>query len=292
MTVLGEPRAWLTAPGGESWTLQANCSLGRGAGNTIVVNDPRVSRRHAVIHRQDKNEFWFVDLGSGNGSYVNSRRVSLPTRLQDGDALSIGDMVLTFRQEDAPVVTPPDSTTTMSLTVIEIKNVVYWLLIADIIGSTTLAQKYDSSTWPTLVGSWTKACRKVIDDTQGSINKYLGDGFLAIWRADQVSPAEMEEAFRALRDIQAKSELPFRLALHYGEVALGGSPGMGEDSLSGFELVFLFRMEKLTGKLGHTCMISHAAKDQLPDEAAFECVGDHVIEGFVDTKPRPFYRPV
>ena len=56
--------AWLEAANGQDWPLGANCSLGRSPSNTIVLGDRKVSRRHAVIHRQNVNEYWLVDLGS------------------------------------------------------------------------------------------------------------------------------------------------------------------------------------------------------------------------------------
>jgi adenylate cyclase len=68
---------------GQRWPIGPACTIGRGQKNDIVLEDRQVSRRHALIHRQDQDEFWLVDLGSGNGSFVNSRRVTLSTRLRD-----------------------------------------------------------------------------------------------------------------------------------------------------------------------------------------------------------------
>lgn len=39
-------------------------------------------------------EYWLVDLGSRNGTYVNERRVSRPTPLRDGDRIQIGPFVM------------------------------------------------------------------------------------------------------------------------------------------------------------------------------------------------------
>ena len=44
--------------------------IGRSAESNILIADPRASRRHAMIRKQD-NGFWFFDLGSFNGSYLN-----------------------------------------------------------------------------------------------------------------------------------------------------------------------------------------------------------------------------
>lgn len=51
----------------------------------LLLDDVTVSRKHAEIIR-DGNEFWLVDKGSVNGTYLNGRRV-LRGRLKFGDKL-------------------------------------------------------------------------------------------------------------------------------------------------------------------------------------------------------------
>ena len=55
--------------------------LGRGADATIRLDDDYVSTRHARIAAS--GDQWFVeDLGSTNGTYIGSQRLSQPTTLQ------------------------------------------------------------------------------------------------------------------------------------------------------------------------------------------------------------------
>ena len=89
---------WLEDDDGRRWPVVAACSIGRSTTNNVVIDDGRVSRRHALVHKQDESEYWVIDLGSGNGTYLNGRRVTLPTRLADGDRLALGDHMVTFRQ--------------------------------------------------------------------------------------------------------------------------------------------------------------------------------------------------
>jgi adenylate cyclase len=169
------PESWLEAADGRPWPLGASCSIGRAPSNHIVLDDRHVSRRHAVVHRQDSKEYWLVDLSSGNGSFINGLRIANPTRLSDGDRVSIGESVLTFRQaESAHSVLK--SMATHSKTVIEVKGVRCWMLVADIIGSTSLAVRYEPAQWASLVGAWTDECRRVVETHGGLINKYIGDG--------------------------------------------------------------------------------------------------------------------
>jgi class 3 adenylate cyclase len=280
--------AWLEAAEGQVWPLGPSCSIGRAPTNTIVIGDGRVSRRHAIVHRQDSSEYWIVDLGSGNGSFVNGLRVALPTRLNDGDAVRIGASIFKFRQSArsrgraVPVASSP-------LTVIEVRAITCWMLVADIVGSTTLARRYPPERWATLVGGWAGECRQIVEDHDGVINKYLGDGFLAIWPRSGQPTKIVKGALDALIALQRGEAIPFRIALHYGEVLLGGARSLGEDSLSGLELVLLFRMEKIAGTLNRTFLCSEPAATRLKPLIELEFAGEHPVTGFIDGQPRRFF---
>jgi hypothetical protein len=70
--------------------------VGRGSAvfGAGVLDDPRVSRRHAVIVRRGE-QLLLVDNGSHNGVRVNASRVTTPTvLLHPGDVLQVGGAVM------------------------------------------------------------------------------------------------------------------------------------------------------------------------------------------------------
>jgi hypothetical protein len=67
--------------------------LGRSTENDIVLNDPSVSRHHAVILKTD-NEYFVTDLGSSNGTYVNGRQIQGGSVLKPNDILKLGVMLV------------------------------------------------------------------------------------------------------------------------------------------------------------------------------------------------------
>ena len=71
-------------------------TLGRSLGSDIVLADAAVSRRHCRI-AWDGNSYYVEDLGSSNGTRVNSQRVQR-TPLQHGDLIQVGDQMLEFIQ--------------------------------------------------------------------------------------------------------------------------------------------------------------------------------------------------
>jgi DNA-binding SARP family transcriptional activator len=90
--------ARLTAASGQSYPLQlATTRIGRLPENDIVLPDASVSRHHAVIIETGSN-FCIVDLRSANGVRVHGERIGLPTILNDGDHIQLGDQEFTFHR--------------------------------------------------------------------------------------------------------------------------------------------------------------------------------------------------
>jgi steroid delta-isomerase-like uncharacterized protein len=55
----------------------------------IVIADPAISRRHARLTRQG-HAYAIEDLNSSNGTFVNSKRISGPVVLAEGDVIELG----------------------------------------------------------------------------------------------------------------------------------------------------------------------------------------------------------
>jgi pSer/pThr/pTyr-binding forkhead associated (FHA) protein len=70
--------------------------IGRGTDTSIWIDAPGVSRHHARILIKG-DEATIEDLGSKNGTYVAGVRVTAPQRLDDGDQIRLGSVVVKFR---------------------------------------------------------------------------------------------------------------------------------------------------------------------------------------------------
>ncbi|MFA4985665.1 MAG: FHA domain-containing protein [Candidatus Brocadiia bacterium] len=71
------------------------CTIGRHAGNTIVISDTLVSNYHAEVSKEAIGYF-LNDLGSTNGSQVNGQRV-VKSPLAVGTEVKIGETRMIFR---------------------------------------------------------------------------------------------------------------------------------------------------------------------------------------------------
>jgi pSer/pThr/pTyr-binding forkhead associated (FHA) protein len=71
--------------------------IGRSHDNSVVIDDPRISRHHAEI-RLINDHFILFDLGSSGGTYINGQRSS-QAMLYPGDVISLAGVEVHFAGE-------------------------------------------------------------------------------------------------------------------------------------------------------------------------------------------------
>ena len=90
----------MTSGGNEGATAaldQAPILIGRGTDAAIRLDDDYVSTRHARIAAS--GDQWFVeDLGSTNGTYIGTVRITQPTTITLGTQVRIGKTILELRK--------------------------------------------------------------------------------------------------------------------------------------------------------------------------------------------------
>lgn len=71
-------------------------SVGRLPDNDVVIRDECVSRRHCAIVVHSDLRCELHDVASKNGTLLNSKKISGPTRLQSGDQITLCNRRLSF----------------------------------------------------------------------------------------------------------------------------------------------------------------------------------------------------
>ncbi|HMD45521.1 MAG TPA: FHA domain-containing protein, partial [Acidimicrobiales bacterium] len=78
---------------GQRYDLDDELTVGRSPGCAVPTTyDVYSSTLHARLFRQG-DQLWVEDLGSTNGTFVNSERIAKATRLARGDLLQVGATV-------------------------------------------------------------------------------------------------------------------------------------------------------------------------------------------------------
>jgi len=118
---------------------------------------------------------------------------------------------------------------------------------------------------------------EILDRHGGIVNKFLGDGFLALFGApfeaeDPVhrAVAAGREMLAAMEHINRGSEWPLRIGIgiHFGEVVAGniGSPRRKEYTVIGDTVNFASRIEALNKEFNSQLLISAAVRDALGED--------------------------
>ena len=79
-------------------TLPTPVTIGREEGNTVQLNDERISRFHIKI-QEDQGKLVLTDLESTNGTRVNGEDARLRI-LQYGDVIAVGRSILLYGRRD------------------------------------------------------------------------------------------------------------------------------------------------------------------------------------------------
>lgn len=172
------------------------------------------------------------------------------------------------------------------------------VLFADIVGFTGLSEHMAPDRVVRLLKSLHERGSGVVFAHGGSLDKYLGDGFLATFGGIRSQPDAAARAVRCALELQnevarwnakraARGHVPLRLSVgvHYGPVVAAnvGSAQRLEFTVVGDTVNIASRLETLTRALGCCVAVSDAAlteaRLQDPTLPPFDAAGDRRLEG-------------
>jgi adenylate cyclase len=250
-------------------------TVGRDKSSDIILGDLMVSRNHAMIRRIGNADYYLIDGGRANGSYINQQRVTMPRLLRHGDKIMIGGIEFLFEQEMSD--TTESEIVALEETIVhdtpEIKKIT--ILVADIRGFTSLSEGMPIRTLTSMMNHWFNGVSDVIQKQSGIVDKFIGDCVFARWEADE---DEIETVIRSLAAAEAINkvtvklnktykELPAELRIGVGINTGAASVGTGLDnSALGDAVNVAFRLEGATKMLGKDIVLSETAYKHLPED--------------------------
>lgn len=170
------------------------------------------------------------------------------------------------------------------------------VLFLDIRGFTAMTRVRAAGETVELLNAFFAGMIDVVDRHNGIINKFLGDGFLAIFGAPLDDPAAAKNALAAARDMLAvveewnrrrpQSALRVGIGIHMGEAVTGtvGSPQRKEYTVIGDTVNLAARLEQLTKEAKAQILVSSTVRDAAAADGAVD-LGPMAIRGY-DEKVR------
>src|SRR6266511_3837110 len=198
----------------------------------ITIEDPLISRRHAVVRAADST-LEIEDLGSLNGTVVNSEKLEGPRRLQPGDVIMVGSTTIEVEgslipsgsrtmlasvppilppappapepePEAAPTPPPPPppqpareqrTPPPPPAEGDELRPVT--ALFADIVGSTSLGERLSADEVKVVIGECVTRMCHAVEQFGGDVQSHMGDGIAAFFGVPAAHEDDPERAARA-----------------------------------------------------------------------------------------------
>ncbi|MDH5369232.1 MAG: adenylate/guanylate cyclase domain-containing protein [Gammaproteobacteria bacterium] len=253
---------------------KAVLTLGRDKNSDIVIIDLLASRNHAMIRRLGHSDYYLIDSGSSNGSFVNSHRVAIPRLLKTGDLIQIGGSELVFEQEYEEEERM--DTISMEETIISDRPVLRQItvLVADIRGFTSLSESVNIRTLTRMMTKWFHSVTDVITNHGGIVDKFIGDCVFARWEFDSNEAQSVMRALQAavlINDVTEElnknsAEVHEHLRVGVGINTGVASMGIGQNATAlGDAVNIAFRLESATKVLGTDIVMSESSYSTLPE---------------------------
>jgi adenylate cyclase len=252
--------------------------VGRADNNDLVLDDPGISRMHAVFSASPSG-LVVNDLSSLNGTYVNGKRITTPFDLSGRDFVDIGPFKFTIQMHSADLAftgTPGARNKTAQL-----KPVFVSLMVASVRGYSRFAQVLPQADVTTMYRQWFERLKQIVHDTDGRVDKVINDCVVALW-VGLDRPAVAGNSVKAALELNRQTwELcrtgkwahdqthPWdcRVALHAG-TGLIGTVGAGAGAASNFGVLgdtvnVAFSLLPIGAKPGNEIVVSEAAAEFL-----------------------------
>jgi adenylate cyclase len=149
------------------------------------------------------------------------------------------------------------------------------VLFLDIRGFTATTRQRPAGETVALLNDFFAEMIEVVDRHNGIINKFLGDGFLALFGAPLKDPAAATNALAAARGmldavdawnrVRPQQTLRIGIGIHIGEAVTGtvGSPQRKEYTVIGDTVNLAARLEQLTKETGSQLLVSNSVREAM-----------------------------
>ena len=223
--------------------LDGRLAFGR-EGETIVVDDPQVSRRHVALEPGPEGTALVTDLGSSNGTTVDGAVVAGQMTVRSGSVIRIGNTSLEIGRIDGETRSatrteiwqrqPSHPATSIELVAdavshhlsaqvlgVEDEAGTVTIVFSDIESSTQMAVALGDRAWLDLLQRHQRLVSDHVVAHRGRIVKHQGDGYMLCFRSARaalLSSIGIQRDLARQAEVEPEHAIRVRVGLHTGEV--------------------------------------------------------------------------
>ena len=252
-------------------------TIGRDKHSDIAIPELTVSRNHAMIRCLGEGDFYLIDSGSSNGSFVNKQRVVAPKLLKHGDMITVGLTSILFEElsKDVDLIDSVSMLETIVHDAPVIRQIT--IMVADIRGFTSMSEQVPINTLTKIMNSWFHQVNNIVVNHQGLVDKFIGDCVFARWETEDKQLETIRQALTAAYEInqitenlnkEYKGQLPSNLKIGVGvNTGTASVGGLGQDTTAlGDAVNIAFRMESASKSLNKDIVLSEFSFKYLPEK--------------------------
>jgi adenylate cyclase len=210
-----------------------------------------------MIRLQGEQEYYLIDLGSANGTFLNDKLLLGPTLLRTDDRFKVGETIMRFELQGPS----PEEQKILTKSFLE-KTRVAWrmatmvILVCDIRKFTRIGELLPPDQLAKFLGSWFWRSSEIITGLGGVVDKFIGDAVMAYWTVDSKNPLMAQEnvvtaaikLHQEARTVKVPDhpEFNFRIGVGINQgLVSGGTVGVSQrdSTIMGDSVTLAFRLE-------------------------------------------------
>ena len=251
-------------------------SIGRSPQCSVVLEgDSNVSRKHALVQREESGEYYLSDLGSRNGTTRNGVPVTSPVLLADGDSFTIGHHRFVFHR---PVDPSREEEAAQDPTDVMVVERLITVLVIDIRNYTVLSRELGEARITEIMNKLFHRAGELLKRNGSWAQKYIGDAVMAFWvHGDEGgTPREMKLVCNSLVELSEviasinsefalERPLAFGAGINTGQAVTGnmGSAAVSDHTAMGDAVNKAFRLETASKEVGREVVLGRSTYELL-----------------------------
>ncbi len=255
--------------------------IGRSVQCDLELSDSQVSRTHISLTPDPLGNWWLIDLGSTNGTFLNFRKVQQSTILKNGDRIQIAKKNFFFQCSTDNIAKD-----LLHIPLEEEKLLLdykdYLFMAIRIYGTSRTSENYNEEYIQKILPNWQSSLEKEALRHDGEIALPSAYAPIIAFEKNNESAKQVLKFLSWITEEKLTKELDYQIVIHHGKMSLGDTAPNGYEKLIGRDIHFCQALSESTRNIGHRMLLTKESATQFVGKK-INLLGDFKVLGQSDT---------